>query len=122
MDIAYIFARTTPDEIEALSGFIESTGIIPNQVADIYKVRRGRFTNVRVWSLFDYGTCRKRDLFITNGDFSPVNEFTPIQFLNANCGDYSSLLNQLNNIPKKESSYKEEIKPDVKIRKEVDYF
>lgn len=126
VDIAYIFARTTPDEIEALSGFIESTGIIPNQVADIYKVRRGRFTNVRVWSLFDYGTCRKRDLFITNGDFSPVKEFTPIQFLNADCGEYNSLLNQLNNNLKKEISHIEEVKtdtkPKIKIQKEVDYF
>ena len=79
-DVASIFARTIPEEITALEPFISKYGRTPNQVSDIYKVRRGRFTNVRIWSYFDYGTCRKYDLFITNGDYTPVDEFTPIIF------------------------------------------
>jgi len=120
-DIAYIFMRTTPDEIEALSKFIDATGIIPNQVADVFKVRRGRFTNVRIWSFFDYGTCRKRDLFVTNGDFSPVKDFSPIFFMGGNAGHYKDLLEELNGIKEPTKIIpKQDIKKYNKI--EVDYF
>ena len=41
-DIACIVSRVTPDEEELLSEITNNTGIIPNQVTDVYKVRRGR--------------------------------------------------------------------------------
>ena len=121
-DIAYIFTRTTPDEIEALSMFIDKTGIIPNQVADVYKVRRGRFTNVRIWSYFDYGTCRKRDLFLTNGDFSPVQEFTPIFFMGGNNGDSKELLEELNTEREIEKNPEVLEKIEKQMKDEVSYF
>ena len=99
-DVASIFARTIPEEITALEPFISKYGRTPNQVSDIYKVRRGRFTNVRIWSYFDYGTCRKYDLFITNGDYTPVDEFTPVIFMNRDVGDFHELLDKLNNMNK----------------------
>lgn len=95
-DVGAIFARTVPDEIEALEPFILKYGRTPNQVLDIYKMRRGRFTNVRIWSYFDYGTCRKYDLFITKGDFTPVEDFSPILFMNSDLDDYDALLDLLN--------------------------
>ena len=58
-----------------------SIGKAPNQVTDIYKVRRGRWTEVRVWSYMDLGTCRKEDLFITDGNLNNVFDFQ-IQFTN----------------------------------------
>lgn len=96
-DIAYIFARTVPEELEAVEPFSKKIGIVPNQVADLYKVRRGRFINVRIWSYFDYGTCRKKDLFITNPDYTPVEEFETIRFMDKNIGDFKPLLQELNN-------------------------
>ena len=83
-DVASIFARTIPEEITALEPFISKYGKTPNQVSDIYKVRRGRFTNVRIWSYFDYGTCRKKDLFITYPDYSVVEGFETIRFFDKN--------------------------------------
>lgn len=38
----------------------------PTQVQDIYKVRRGKYNKVRIWSKVDLGTCRVRDLFLTD--------------------------------------------------------
>lgn len=111
-DVASIFARTIPEEITALEPFINKYGKTPNQVLDIYKVRRGRFTNVRIWSYFDYGTCRKYDLFITNGDYTPVDDFTPVIFMNRDVGNYHELLDKLNNTNKTQTEKpKEEPKP-----------
>ena len=111
-DVASIFARTIPEEITALEPFISKYGKTPNQVSDIYKVRRGRFTNVRIWSYFDYGTCRKYDLFVTNGDYTPVDEFTPVIFMNRDVGNFQELLDKLNNMNKTQTEKpKEEPKP-----------
>lgn len=95
-DIAYIFSRTVPEELEAIEPFSKKIGIAPNQVADLYKVRRGRFVNVRIWSYFDYGTCRKKDLFITYPDYSVVEGFESIRFMDKNVGNFKSLLDELN--------------------------
>ena len=111
-DVAAIFARTVPEEITAIEPFVNKYGKTPNQVTDLYKVRRGRFTNVRIWSYFDYGTCRKYDLFITNGDYTPVDDFTPIKFMGREVGDYRELLNSLNEISVKTL---EQVKEEIKI-------
>lgn len=68
-DIACVISRVNSEEQELLSDLITKIGIAPNQVLDIYKVRRGKYTNVRIWSDVDLGTCRKKDLFITNDKF-----------------------------------------------------
>ena len=121
-DVASIFARTIPEEITALEPFINKYGRTPNQVSDIYKVRRGRFTNVRIWSYFDYGTCRKYDLFITNGDYTPVDEFTPVIFMNRDVGNYHELLDKLNNMNKTETEKpKEEPEPAPIVAPKKEY-
>ena len=38
----------------------------PTHVTDIYKLRRGRWKFIRIWSLVDLGTCRMEDLFVTD--------------------------------------------------------
>lgn len=125
-DIAYIFARTVPEELEAIEPFSKKIGIVPNQVADLYKVRRGRFVNVRIWSYFDYGTCRKKDLFITYPDYSVVEGFETIRFFDKNIGDFKDLLSELNETEelqvsctkketiKTEETIKESILPEIK--------
>ena len=113
-DIAYIFGRVIPEELESIQPFIDKYGTVPNQVSDIYKVRRGRFVNVRVWSYFDYGTCRKKDLFITSGSYAPIDEFEPIIFLAKDIPDVSILLNKLNNLEIEEKKV-EVVKPTPKL-------
>lgn len=79
-DIGCVISRINPEELELLTGVIDKYHETPNQVTDIYKVRRGRFTNVKIWSYMDLGTCRKKDLFITGGDFNEVEGFKIIRF------------------------------------------
>lgn len=79
-DIACVISRVTSEELEMLSELTEQIGIIPNQVADIYKVRRGRYNNIRIWSYVDLGTCRKKDLFATDEKFRKIQNFEVIDF------------------------------------------
>lgn len=44
----------------------------PTHVRDIYKMRRGRYKNVRIWSIFDLGTARMEDLFMTDGNYKAI--------------------------------------------------
>ena len=40
----------------------------PTHVIHVYKVRRGRFNNIRIYIHFDRATCRTTDCFVTNND------------------------------------------------------
>ena len=46
----------------------------PTHVLDIYKMRRGRYKMVRIWSKIHLGTGERKDLFITNAVNQPINE------------------------------------------------
>ena len=76
-DNGVICARPTKDEIEILNqdGVLDQ-GIIPDMVTDVFKVRSGRWTQVRIWSQFNAGTLRKRDLFATDRYMRPIPELT----------------------------------------------
>ena len=59
-------SRPTKEELTTLEPYINTYNIKPNLVTDVFKVRAGEWTQVRIWSLFDAGTLRKRDLFLTD--------------------------------------------------------
>lgn len=46
----------------------------PTHVLDIYKMRRGRYKMVRIWSYIHLGTGEREDLFITNAENQPIHE------------------------------------------------
>lgn len=69
VDMGCIVSRPTEDELHMMEGL---TKVRPNAVTDVYKMRRGRYTQVRIWSYVDLGTCRTEDLVITDGAFNPV--------------------------------------------------
>lgn len=75
-DNGMIMARPTPEELETLQEIIrkENCGI-PNMVTDIFKVRDGEFTQVRIWSIVDLGRMKKHDLFITDARLEPIDGF-----------------------------------------------
>lgn len=79
-DLACVISRVTKEEEELLNDTIQKIGITPNQVMDVYKVRRGKYTNVRIWSYVDLGTCRKLDLFITDEKLNEVPGFEIMEF------------------------------------------
>lgn len=46
----------------------------PTHVIDIYKMRRGRYKMVRIWTYIHLGTGEREDLFITNAANQPLYE------------------------------------------------
>ena len=73
-DNGAIMARPTKEELESLHDLIQIHGQ-PNLVTDIFKVRSGQWTQVRIWSIVDLGVMRKKDLFITDSLLNAIEGF-----------------------------------------------
>lgn len=73
-DNGAIMARPTKDELESLASITATYGI-PNIVTDIFKVRSGEWSQVRIWSRFNLGTLKRQDLFITDARLDPIEGF-----------------------------------------------
>lgn len=71
-DIGMVMARPTKEEIDF---FVNNGQPIPNIVTDIYKVRSGEWTQVRIWSYADLGNLRKIDLFLTNSRLEMIEGY-----------------------------------------------
>ncbi len=71
-DNACVCTRPTNEELEVLDKLSIKK---PNLVTDIFKVRSGAWTQVRIWSYFDGGTMKKKDLFITDSRLEPIQDF-----------------------------------------------
>lgn len=73
-DNGCIMARPTAEDLQTLQSIISTYGI-PNMVTDIFKVRSGEWTQVRIWSIVDLGIMRREDLFITDASMNPIEGF-----------------------------------------------
>ena len=73
-DNGAIMARPTKEELETLEPIIATYGK-PNLVTDIFKVRSGEWTQVRIWSIMDLGVMKREDLFITDSRLEVINDF-----------------------------------------------
>lgn len=75
-DNGAIMARPTKEELEVLAPLYENNlERKPNLVTDIFKVRNGEYTQVRIWSDMNLGTLRKKDLFVTDSRMEPIEGF-----------------------------------------------
>lgn len=79
-DLGCIMLPITDEEYNIMSDVMNKYFIRPNMITDIYKNRRGQYTNIKIWSYVDLGTCRKQDLFITNGNYE-ILSFQPKNYL-----------------------------------------
>ena len=97
-DFGCVMTRISPEEYKEIETLIEQSGIVePNVVMDIYKNRGGEWTQVRVWSYFDTGTMVKKDLFITDGRFQPILDFSIDRYAHeVPLESYAELLTELN--------------------------
>lgn len=95
-DIACVVSRVTKEDEEILAIPIQKCGMKPNQVTDVYKVRRGKYTNVRIWSYVDLGTCRKIDLFVTNERLQEIDDFQYLRFEFGEEEDLTKFIESLN--------------------------
>lgn len=71
-DNACVCTRPTNEELEVLDKLSIQK---PNIVTDVFKVRSGAWSQIRIWSYFDGGTMKKKDLFITDSKLEPLQEF-----------------------------------------------
>lgn len=68
-DIGMIVAPVDDVELELVKNIVdEKNHGRPTHVIDVYKIRSGRFRGVRVWTSFNPGNGRRKDLFITDSD------------------------------------------------------
>lgn len=71
-DIGMVMARPTKEELD----FFASMGKeVPTIVTDIYKVRSGEWSQVRIWSRVDLGNLRKEDLFMTDARLEIITDY-----------------------------------------------
>lgn len=73
-DNGAIMARPTKQELEVLAPLVSEYGR-PNLVTDVFKVRSGQWSQVRIWSIMDLGRMKKTDLFITDAFLEPIRNF-----------------------------------------------
>lgn len=73
-DNGAIMARPSKEELEVLEPLIKIYGS-PNMVTDVFKVRSGEYTQVRIWSIVDLGRMKKQDLFITDARLEAIEDF-----------------------------------------------
>ena len=79
-DYGFIMARPTLEELDIISKYSDKYGKIPNLVTDAYKIRSGEYTQVRIWSYFNFGTLKKEDLFMTDSHLNVVDLSNAIRF------------------------------------------
>lgn len=73
IDVGIIGVLATPEEIEQIQGYLDAEHKVkPNIVMDIYKNRRGKMCNIKIFRRFDYGTCRSEDIVATYQDYSSL--------------------------------------------------
>lgn len=80
VDFACIMSRPAPEELKLVEGLQSRFNFTPNLITDIFKNRRGRWTNLRIWSRNDLGTLRKQDLFVTTPDNKSIDDFQIVDF------------------------------------------
>lgn len=80
-DASYISCLVTEEEKKIIEPTIINLGLpMPNTVTDVWKCRRGKHKNVRIWSLVDLGTCRVVDVLITDAYYNVIPNFEVIEY------------------------------------------
>ena len=74
-DFGIVAIKLTQEEKEKIEPLLLADGVQkkPNIVLDIYKNRRGRIVNAKIFRYFDYGTCRAEDLIVTDTNYNKWN-------------------------------------------------
>lgn len=81
IDAGDITIRLMPEEQQEIESIIQTIGIIPNVVTDIYKNRNGVLTQVKIFSNFDYATCHMTNSFITDLSYIPMELEQAVRFV-----------------------------------------
>lgn len=108
IDVGGISLPLTEEEHRLVDPIARQKGVdFPTQVQDMYKIRRGKFTRVRIWSKVDLGICRTKDLFLTDTNGNEI-KLTLNEYLFED--GMGSIINGENLISKREEESEEIVK------------
>jgi replicative DNA helicase len=80
-DFGMVAVKLIEEELESIGTLIKELNLeMPNVVIDIYKNRRGKVVNAKIYRVFDYGTCRVKDLLITDTNYKMMYGLGKIQY------------------------------------------
>ncbi len=80
VDVAMIGIRCPDEELQQVRTYCEESKLpLPNIVIDIYKNRRGKMCNVKIFRNFNYGTCRTRDILITTTGYEILTDIPTLE-------------------------------------------
>ena len=66
VDVGMITLDIDEEELMAIQPICEQLNLpLPTMVTDVYKNRGGRYNGIKIFRIFDKGTCRMTDLFMT---------------------------------------------------------
>jgi len=81
IDVGIIGVLATPEELENIADVLTTMHYQkPNVVMDIYKNRRGKMCNIKIFRYFDYGTCRSQDIIATHQDYSGLGDLPILKY------------------------------------------
>ena len=84
-DMAYVMSKVSEKQWNSMMPILKQAARegsidiamlnrLPTHVLDIYKMRRGRYKNVRIWTYIDLGNGYRKDLFMTTADNHPITD------------------------------------------------
>jgi replicative DNA helicase len=81
IDVGIIGVLATPEEVDNVrDAILAEHKRSPNVVMDIYKNRRGKMCNIKIFRYFDYGTCRSEDIIATYQDYSSLGALPELTY------------------------------------------
>ena len=74
VDFAEILTGLSQKDKDAFGKINQTLGLTesPNLIRNVFKNRRGEFTNGKLWCKVDLGTCRFTPLFWTDNDYNVI--------------------------------------------------
>lgn len=98
LDVGFICMPPSNAELKKIESILHNmVGVpTPNMCTWIYKIRRGRITRVIIWSVYDLGTMRVKDLFVTTINFELIDiDFTQIEHIEKIVEEHSINISEL---------------------------
>lgn len=77
-----IGVRAPEEELTPVKTYCEEMHLpMPNIVIDVYKNRRGKMCDIKIFRRFDYGTCRVKDIVATtNTGYKVISDIPPLNY------------------------------------------
>ena len=82
IDVGMIGVRAPQEELAAVEVYCEEKHLPkPNIIIDVYKNRRGKMCDIKIFRKFHYGTCRTQDIVATtNSNYEIIDDIPALEY------------------------------------------